>query len=142
MCKKAVYIILGLLMVFTLTAASSQSNNSVTYITDEGSKSYCEAYAGNPYRSGSNVYGVGYVACTTSVSTLTVVVQVRDRGNSCEDVVLRETLPAATHTCYNTSYCEVTASLSYQANQYYDTVTSGYFPGGNDFYASDCVHIN
>jgi len=141
MCKKKVYSILALLMIFTLTAASSQPNNLTTYTTDDGLRTYCEAYAGNPYRSGSNVYGVGYVACTTSVSTLTVVVQVRDRGNSCGNV-LRETSPAATNTCYNTSYCEVTASLSYQSNKYYDTVTSGYFPGGNDFYASDCVHIN
>ena len=132
-------------MIFTLTAASSQPNDLTTYTTDDttddGLRAYCEAYAGNPYRSGSNVYGVGYVACTTSVSTLTVVVQVRDRGDSCGNV-LRQTSPAATHTCYNTSYCEVTASLSYQSNKYYDTVTSGYFPGGNDFYASDCVYIN
>lgn len=141
MGKKVGYSILALLMIFTLTAASSQPTNLTTYTTDDGLRAYCEAYAGNPYRSGSNVYGVGHVACTTSVSTLTVVVQVRDRGNSC-GIVLRETFPAATHTCYNTSYCEVTASLSYQSNKYYDTVTSGYFPGGNDFYASDCVYIN
>ena len=141
MCKKIVYSILALLMIFTLTAASSQPNNLTTYTTDDGLSAYCEAYAGNPYRSGSNVYGVGYVACTTTVSTLTVVVQVRDRGNPC-DKVLRETSPAATNTCYNTNYCAVTASLPYQANKYYDTVTSGYYPGGNDFYASDCVYIN
>ncbi len=141
MYKKVVYIILALFVVFPLTAASAQSNNSDTYIIDEGLRSYCEAYSGNPYRSGSNVYGGGYIACTTSVSTLTVVVQVRDRGNPC-DKVLRETSPAATNTCYNTNYCAVTASLPYQANKYYDTVTSGYYPGGNDFYASDCVIIN
>jgi hypothetical protein len=74
MSKKVVQIVLALFLVFTLTAASAQSHNHDSNIIDEGSRTYCEAYAGNPYKSGSNVYGLGYVACTTSVSRITVVV--------------------------------------------------------------------
>ncbi len=141
MSKKVAQIALALFLVFTLTAASAQFHNPDPNKIDEGSRTYCEAYAGNPYKSGSTVYGLGYVSCTTEVSRITVVVQVRDRGSSCE-AVERSTNPAATNTCYDTDYCAATASLSYQANQYYDTVTSGYWPGDNDFYSSDCVYIN
>lgn len=140
MNKKIIQVSVALLMVFSVSASTFQSYVADSNIIDGGSRTYCEAYAALPFKNGSTVYGLGYVACTTSVSRITVDVQVRDRGSSCGDVE-RETNPAATNTCYNTDYCSVYASLSYVSGHYYDTVTSGYWPGDNDFYASNCVYI-
>ncbi len=93
----------------------------------------CGVWAYNPYKSGSYVYGRGYVECDTAQSTLKVKVELVDS--------------AGRHfykpkTCYSTSYCEVTAKGSYVAGRDWQTRVSGYMGPWNGYWETDWIHID
>ena len=78
---------------------------------------FCQAWANDPYKYGSEVRGTGGATCTTTMSQIYVVVQLKDSyGRNDWDY----------NTCYNTNSCTATASLSYVSNRQWQTRTSGY----------------
>lgn len=98
----------------------------------DGIESFCQAWANNPYKNGSVVYGTGGVSCSTAVAQIHVVVQVENSAGG-------RTNPAAEKYCYNTSSCQVTASLGFTSGLLYRTSTSGYVGMWNGWYGSDWV---
>ncbi|HOJ01276.1 MAG TPA: hypothetical protein PLL88_06610 [Anaerolineaceae bacterium] len=77
----------------------------------------CGVWAYDPVRSGSYVNGTGEISCATVHSSLKVVVGLKDWTNR---------YTSTTKTCYSTSYCSTTASLSYSPGRQWITDVSGY----------------
>lgn len=83
----------------------------------DGPVPICSASASNPYKSGSNVKGTGTVTCVDPQPKLIVNVDLVDWTNR---------TASASKTCYNTTSCSATATLSYSSGRQWQTRVSGY----------------
>lgn len=94
----------------------------------------CGVWAYNPVRFGSNVNGQGEVSCLTNHSSLRVTAGLRDWTGRYTSKV---------KTCYNTSYCSVTATLSYSPGRQWQTDVSGYVSdiSWQAYYATNWIAI-
>jgi len=142
MIKRLVLISVALLVVFIVSAFTMQPNIPESITIDGITRNFCGAFSQNPSRSGNNAVATGYVACLNPVSWLRAEVQVKQYSDY-QCTSWEASSGTAIHTCSpNKSYCEVTASLELDdGTHYYKSFTSGYWPGDNNLYISDCVRI-
>lgn len=123
MNKKVVQFLIVLLLGIILISASPLP--SIGGGDSGETKSYCVATAYNPVKWGDAVRGYGNVTCTTTVSSIRIVVQLKDRTTSPDRVRTVE------KTCPNTTTCSIAAYLTllgYSGHEY-KTFVSGYYPG-------------
>ncbi|MGV8026227.1 MAG: hypothetical protein AB2L18_06710 [Anaerolineaceae bacterium] len=110
-----------LIMFFSLILIGSSSipvkADSLTPTDEPKIPLDCGVWAYDPVRSGSYVNGTGEISCSTVHSSLKVVVGLKDWTNR---------YTSTTKTCYNTSYCSTTATLSYSPGRQWITDVSGY----------------
>ena len=114
--KKIIFILfLGLIMIGSSTTPVQA--DSLTPIDEPKVPLDCGVWAYNPVRSGSYVNGTGIISCDTVHASLKVVVGLKDWTNR---------YTSTTKTCYNTSSCSATATLSYSPGRQWITDVSGY----------------
>lgn len=142
MIKKLIQISVALLIVFTVSASTMQPNIPEFITIDGITRNFCGTFSGNPSDDGSKAYATGYVACINPVAWLRADVQVKRYSNSVCTSLLQSSATASNYCNYTTSYCEDTASLALASGTYYyNSVTSGYWPGDDNLYISDCIQI-
>lgn len=135
MNKKVVQILIVLLIGITLVAASPLP--SIDESDGGGSKSYCVATAYNPVKWGDAVRGYGNVSCTSTMASIRIVVQLKDRTTSPD----RERTTDI--TCYNTTSCSAAAYLTlvgYSGHEY-KTFVSGYYSGYSTYDETNWIRV-
>jgi len=142
MIKRLVLISVALLVVFIVSAFTMQPNIPEFITTDGVTRNFCSVFSRYPSRSGNNAVATGYVACLYPVSWLEVDVQVIRYSDSQCTTPVQWGYNASNYCSPNKDYCEATASLGLTSGtHYYNSATSGYWPGDENLYISDCVRI-
>ena len=109
---KIAFLVMLALVLIAATVGEASAGNLET------PRSFCQAWANEPYKSGSSIKGSGGATCSTS-GTIKIVVEVRDRSVNPIQV------GRVTKTCNNATSCSATASIPYDSGHSYDTVAPG-----------------
>lgn len=104
----------------TATAFTAPPADASTAGTNSVSAAGCTASASEPTYNLGTIYSYGWVSCSSTVTSITVRVDVVDGGQT------GVSRGRATNTCRNASYCGVTATaVNRSGNQTWCTATEG-----------------
>jgi len=134
MTKKLIQILIVLLFGISLIAASPLPG--IDEDDDGGSRAYCVTTAYDPVKWGNAVRGYGYISCTTSVSSLRIVVQLIDRTSNPDlQKKVDVTCPGPVTTCSAAVYLTLISGHEYKNH------VSGYWPYYSSYDESDWIRI-
>lgn len=134
MLRKSLLPFLIIVAFLSLSTTSALANEGPQPPLEPDAPLDCGVWALNPVKEGTIVKGEGEVSCATNHASLRVVAGLRDWTGR---------YSSKTKTCYNASYCTVTATLSYSSGRQWQTDVSGYVSdiSWQAYYATNWISI-
>jgi hypothetical protein len=123
MKRLIVFLLLSTIcFTFKVPPVSANSLYGGTITPDEALD--CGVWAYTPYQTGTSVVGLAEVSCASKHSSIRVVAGLRDSAGRYN---------STSKTCYNTSTCQVSTTLSYIGPRTWQTDVSGYVSSWNAY---------